>query len=245
MDRQQFLCPCNIFVVGPTNSGKTYWTWNLLKDIPYHFRMLKPELPLPKKILYCYMAEQELIRDMKSWDNVKTYKQVPTLPFLKRFFNDKPGIVVLDDMMRHVAKDEELQDLFTIKSHHENISVIFLSQDFFPRGNSMVTINRQCQYLVCFRSLRDNWGLFHVLLSAFPERWGEVLNHIRNDAFSEKYGYAVLNFHPQSDTDMVFWTHMLKDDPEASEGYFFPESRNYRSHALDLAWDTADPTCSD
>ena len=92
-------------------------------------------------------------------------------------------------------------DLFTKHSHHRNIAVIYMSQDMFPREKYAKTINRQAQYIVAFKSPRDQLGLKNLLLQAFPNRWKDVME-VFDRATRRPFGNIMLDLHPASDDRM-------------------------------------------
>ena len=52
------------------------------------------------------------------------------------------GVLALDDLMEEGVQDKRVLDLFTKDSHHQNITVLYLTQDLFPPGKFSRTINR-------------------------------------------------------------------------------------------------------
>jgi len=59
----------------------------------------------------------------------------------------KPFILVLDDMMGEIDP-KRLADLFTKKSHHNNFTVIFLSQNLFDKSLRVPRTNAQYIFLM-------------------------------------------------------------------------------------------------
>jgi recombinational DNA repair ATPase RecF len=59
----------------------------------------------------------------------------------------KPSILVLDDMMGEIDP-KRLADLFTKKSHHNNFTVIFLSQNLFDKSLRVPRTNAQYIFLM-------------------------------------------------------------------------------------------------
>ena len=45
------------------------------------------------------------------------------------------GILILDDLMEESGSDKRVLDLFTKDSHHPGITVLYITQDLFPRAN--------------------------------------------------------------------------------------------------------------
>ena len=103
--------------------------------------------------------------------------------------------------MAEGGNDKEVLDLFTKHSHHKNITVIYLRQDMFPREKYAKTINRQAHYIMAFKNPRDQLGVKHLLLQAFPSHWKDVMD-VFNKVTRHPFGYMVLDLHPASDNAM-------------------------------------------
>ena len=130
------------------NCGKTYFTESLLLD---HLEELFV-IP-PTTINYCYGAWQDGFRDMKD-AGVQFHEGVPTIFHFQKWF-PKSGLLLLDDLMVERGEDKELLDLFTKHSHHQNIIMLYLSQDFFPPGKHPKSIFRNAHHIIVFKNPRD------------------------------------------------------------------------------------------
>ena len=53
----------------------------------------------------------------------------------------RPGILVLDDLMRDCGEDQHVLDLFTKGSHHNDVTCIYLTKNLFPPGKYARTIS--------------------------------------------------------------------------------------------------------
>ena len=91
----QFKCPSSIMIAGPSQCGKTTFTRQLLRQANVLF-----ERPI-KKIVYCYGQWQECFKDRTG--HVQFVDGIPEdIPCL---FPPAcgPGVLVLDDLMRHCS----------------------------------------------------------------------------------------------------------------------------------------------
>jgi len=64
-------------------------------------------------------------------------------------------LIIFDDLMRDIAKNSFVTELFTRFAHHENASVIFTSQNYFGLGANGPTILANCNYRVVFADPTD------------------------------------------------------------------------------------------
>ena len=109
-------------ISGCTSSGKTTFVKKLLEH---------PELiePRPQKILYCYGVWQRPFDEMKSTlKDIEFHGGLPDSELIANFVDGKHNIVVLDDLMSDIVKDEDMQQLFTRGSHHMNLTILYLTQ---------------------------------------------------------------------------------------------------------------------
>ena len=65
------------------------------------------------------------------------------------------SIIVMDDLMLEVIENKDILKLFTIGSHHKNISVIFLTQNVFEKGKYARSISLNSHYLILIQNRSD------------------------------------------------------------------------------------------
>ena len=81
----------------------------------------------------------------RQFDTLK--RDVPTIQFHRGIpALDPPNllqniILVTDDLMEEAVKDQNIMNIFTVGSHHRNISVLFLMQNIFQKGTRARTIS--------------------------------------------------------------------------------------------------------
>ena len=56
------------------------------------------------------------------------------------FDRTKKNLIVLDDMMDEASKDEKVAQLFT-RGRHDNLSVIYLTQNLFQKNQRSISLN--------------------------------------------------------------------------------------------------------
>jgi hypothetical protein len=78
-------------------------------------------------------------------ERVIVHAGLPSDEFLNKI--PKPFILVLDDLMGEI-EPKRLADLFTKKSHHNNFSVIFISQNLFDKAMRVPRSNAQFIFLM-------------------------------------------------------------------------------------------------
>ena len=98
------------------------------------------------------MLESDTAKELDQ--NFRTF----IIPLLKKR-KGKKGCLIFDDLMKHFEQTSFMCDLFTKMSSHENLTVIYITQNIFScaRGQGdNVTVYRNTHVLVLFPNYLDN-----------------------------------------------------------------------------------------
>jgi hypothetical protein len=79
-----------------------------------------------------------------------------------------PALIVLDDLMDS-AHSSKVSELFAKGSHHRNISLVLITQNFFHQSQSSRDISLNSKYIVVFKNPRDKTQIVHLARQAYPE----------------------------------------------------------------------------
>ena len=137
-----FSHPFTCIVSGPTGCGKTSFVLRLVDNVDSVIA------PPPDKIFY-YFTEYQSIFDR--YPHVTFRQGVPKSDEIEDMHD---ALVILDDMMTEA--DQKILNIFTRGSHHREISVIFMVQNFFNKNKHMRTISLNAQYIVLFKNPREH-----------------------------------------------------------------------------------------
>lgn len=192
--------PFTMCISGATQSGKSTLTAKLLerKD-----EIIRPNI---NKVLYCYQEYQP-----KLFNEIKSY--VPNIEFKQGLPTDFTGplLIVLDDLMTEVAKSEEMVKAFTIYSHHNNVSIIFLTQNFFEKGKTRsITLN--CKYIVALKNPRDTTFIKVLGRQMNGGTNNAVLEYAYNDVMSSRYGYLVIDLDQNQNDKFRFRSSLFPEN---------------------------------
>ena len=184
------------------NSGKSQLTKCILQR--------KDEIICPpvNQIIYCYGEYQdELFKELKD-----TVSGIVFHPGLPTEFGDglrTPSLYILDDLMEEVVKSKEVHNLFVRASHHQNISVILLIQNFFHKDMRKLTLN--AKYVCIFKNPRDT-GFICTLGAQMNKR---KRNHMMEDAFEQcivrPHGYLFIDCAQQQDDNYRLRNNIFPD----------------------------------
>ena len=182
----RFKTRANFCICGQTQCGKSYMVRRMLQHLGELFH------PVPTKIIYCYGEYQKEFGELPS--NVTLVEGFPNnLNDLLRGHDN--SMVVLDDMMSQCSKDQRVADLFTRGSHHNGISVLYLTQNLFPPGKLSRTISLNSHYVLVFRNPRDSLGICTLAKQMFPGCTKYLMDSF-SDATTKPYGYLLIDCHP-------------------------------------------------
>ena len=187
--------PSCMVVAGSTGSGKTYNTMMICEhcDIMYKEPVLE--------IQYRYHTWQPLYSKMQSTlsnKSIEFKKGVPTEQEIINFAGNTEEhphrLLILDDLAQRIVNDKDMCDLFTILSHHKNISCIFIVQNLFTKGRFARDISLQYQYIIFMKSVRSSQQLVTMARQIYQKQKVDFVVKAYNDVCSgKKWGYILLD----------------------------------------------------
>ena len=121
-------------------------------------------------------------------------------------YQTRGGVLVFDDLMEEGGQDKRVLDLFTKDSHHRNITVLYLTQDFFPPCKFSKTINRNAHYI----GIKRTYEPFYC--KPFPTVGVKSCPYSKA---SRPFGYLMLDVHPVSDDRYRLWSHLTPREGKA------------------------------
>jgi hypothetical protein len=156
----------------------------------------------PKWVLYCYGVEpaniEQLIQGVK---NLTLNEGLPSDDLIDNFTaNKEHGVIILDDLIASVMKSPKAEKLFTMGSHHRQLTVILVSQNLFYQARAARTINLNMHYLVLYRSLRDKSQIKCLAQQIYPGQVGSFME-VYNDIHKTPFNYLLIDLHPHSDDE--------------------------------------------
>lgn len=200
----KFKHPFTCLISGPTQSGKTHFTLEFLKN------MKKLVEPVPTKVIWCHGQNQEGL-DIPEFVNMEE-----GLDVLDTIDGSEPTLLIMDDLMQEACEDRRVSDLFTKGSHHKDLSVMMLVQNMFHQGKFMRTISLNAHYMVLFKNPRDAGQIRHLSAQLFPGNV-QFLAAAYKQATSRPFGYLLLDFRQDTPDNL----RVLSDILPGEEGYYY------------------------
>ena len=177
----------SLLIAGATGSGKSWFTKRLIENIPIMFAN-----DPPVKVIYCYSTWQRLFDDMETTLSfISFHKGLPGPEHYE--YQDNHTLFIFDDLMSQVVDSPRVRDMFTQGTHHNNITLVFITQNLYQQGKWARTIALNTWYMILFRNFRDS---SQIKVLAKQTGLGAKLVHAYKDATSHPYGYIVLDFSP-------------------------------------------------
>jgi hypothetical protein len=195
--------PFTLLVSGPSSSGKSTLVFQIIK----HRNQLTDRKI--QEILFV-LPENHKISLPSYIKNDKAVSIHHGLPDLNKFNERKiPYLLVLDDMMSEV--NEQMMLLFSRISHHKDVSVIMLSQNFYYNNKFYRSISLNCQYVILQRNPRNPQQISILANQLFPSDRQFLIDSF-NDATKQPYKYLLLDFTQRCPNQLRIRTCILPTD---------------------------------
>lgn len=183
--------------------GKTYFAKRLLENADGMFTVP------PRRIVYAYSEYQPLSDEMtRTIPDIVFHRGLPTREDLENYSEGLDHVIlVLDDLMLQITQSE----LFTITSHHRNITVLFLTQSLYRPGKCAKSISLNCTNVVLFRNDKDKRQALTFasqILSGQMDYFRDALEK----AIRDRYGYLLLDCSPHTDRTYMLRSHIFPDE---------------------------------
>jgi len=199
----KFHIPTTISINGMSSSGKTHFLIKLLKYKEHLF-----DKPI-SKILYCYSLWTKEFDDIERSMDISFHKNLPNEDLISKFVDGKQCVIIIDDMMDLVMKSEYVQNLFTRGSHHQNLTIIYLSQNLFSQGKTARTIGLNTHYIILMKNLRDVNQIKHL---GRQLGMSHTLSEAYQDVMKKPYAYLIVDLSPHNYEPYKLYTNIFPQD---------------------------------
>ena len=139
----------------------------------------------------------------------KEVKFVEGLPQSSVFSNNlQTKLIIIDDFMRESSSDV-IVDLFAKGNHHRNLSVFFISQNLFYKGERDISLN--VLYLVVFKNPRDHAQIQYLARQVYPEN-SRFIREIFKDATLKPHSYLLFDMIQTTCDELRFRSRIFPSD---------------------------------
>lgn len=192
--------PLTLICSGASMSGKSTFTRNLLLN---SHRLV--DVPFDYAVVFSGSRDQTL----KNLATDYPIEFVDGLPaeFDNYIDNSRHGLFVFDDLESKAVVSQNLMELFSVKSHHENLSVVLNLQNLFSKGSERISMLRNAGYLCLFRSPLDQSIMWTIARRIDPSKSRSVMTLM--SSVLDRYGYILITGKPHSPKSLRFRTDIF------------------------------------
>lgn len=180
-----------------SGAGKTQWVRQLLKNLA---EMVDPK---PEIIFFCYSEWQDAYQTMEG--DVVFHQGIKPVDEMDPLISK---LIIYDDLMQ--SSSDEISDVFTKKSHHRNLSAIFLTQNLFQQGKHSRLMSLNSHYICVFKSPRDKAQIMHLARTMYPGE-SKFLVEAYKDATSESHQYLLIDLKQTTPEHLRLRAHIFPD----------------------------------
>src|SRR5271170_1990401 len=101
---------------------------------------------------------------------------------------------------------------FTKGSHHRNLSIWFLMQNFFHKGKEIRSITLNAHYIILFKNPRDRQQI-RCLARQMYDKDAQVMQEAFQDATDRPHGYLLVDLKQATPDCMRLRTYILPGEP--------------------------------
>lgn len=176
--------PFTFVCSGPTQAGKSQLTKEIIRrkdeifDPPIH------------NIVFCYGVKQPPLHNelKRIAPQIRFHEGLPS-----EYGDDlrTPYLYVLDDLMHECSKSKDVMNAFVRGSHHRNVSILFLTQNFFHDGLRILTTNSK--YICLFKNPSETQVVNKVGQRMNCGRKNEVMEDAFKQCVSVPHGYLFID----------------------------------------------------
>lgn len=192
---------CGI-VCGPSMVGKTRLTIEMLNNDVYD---------IPMKRVH-WFSEAKSVPERSALRSDIDIEFMHKLP--EHFLNDtsEPLLIVIDDFMDEAMNSVAVSKLFTKDSHHQNISVILLTQNIYNPGKYSRNISLNSSFYILFRNIRDQTQINRFLQQVCGSNAKAIQKVFKDAVHNKPHSYLFIDF-SQSGHDLLrLRTNIFKKD---------------------------------
>ena len=137
-----------IFISGMSASGKTHFTYNLLKSGMFEFERVYYFHPdFHEKSPVDWTLSKPLIFE----SGIPTHQEILAMP--------QSSLLIFDDLYAEVRDSKTMDYLFRVLSSKQKLNVIVLTQRYFDKGKYSLSIRNSSNYHVLLRNSDERTNL--------------------------------------------------------------------------------------
>jgi hypothetical protein len=200
--------PFNCIISGASKSGKTTLVQNLLSVRDEMFTNNPDRVILFYKFMqgvYQEMLDNKLVDELVDIGS-SDYNFEKIIEKVQPYKSGNGCLVIFDDSMTDITDDFE--QIFTNVSHHQNCSVIFITQNLFFNNKAYRTMSLNAHYFFLMKNERDKQQIGILAKQFCPGNTTYVIQSF-NEATKSPYSYLMLDFTQESPGCLKLRSHIF------------------------------------
>lgn len=196
----KFYHPASIICSGPSQCGKSEWVKQLIK---YKDGLFTTP---PQRVLWSYKMWQPSYDDLRENYQVEFVESGNDIPKNELKI---PTLLIIDDQMHDI--NDKIVDYFTVGSHHDNLTIVFITQNLFFPDKRFRTASLNSHYLILFNNPRDKCQIHHLARQMFPDRRQNkaMIAAFEDATSSHPYGTLVVDLKPTTPNTVRLKSNIL------------------------------------
>lgn len=203
----RLVSPFTMILSGPSGSGKSRFIRDLLA------RSDQLITSKPDYVVYCHGTAiapveefgRHLVNEFR--EGLLTYEEMQQLAAKHKHGN---GCMIIIDDMLDAVEGTLVRDLFTRIARHENVSVLFVTQNTFLKSPNYRTKSLNTNYVVLFRNFRDRTPLRAFAQQYMPENT-RFITDVYQDVMKTMYGHLFIDLRQETDNRIRIRSSVLQE----------------------------------
>jgi hypothetical protein len=125
---------------------------------------------------------------------------------------EQRNLIIIDDLMDET--DQRVASVFTKKSHHRNISVMYIVQNLFHKGKYHRAISLNAHYMVLFKTPRDVSQIYSIAQQMFPRNSTYRLQAFAAATSEKPHGYLLIDMKQQTPDRLRLRSHIFPGEKQ-------------------------------
>lgn len=192
---------CGI-VCGPSMVGKTRLTIDIINSNVYDTAIKRVQ----------WFSEASSVPERSSITDSIDIEFIHNLP--EQFLNgtSEPLLIVIDDFMDEAMNSAAVSKLFTKDSHHQNISVILLTQNIYNPGKYSRNISLNSSFYILFRNIRDQTQINRFLQQVCGSNAKAIQKVFKDAVHNKPHSYLFIDFSQRGHNLLRLRTNILEKE---------------------------------
>lgn len=185
-----------ITVAGPSQSGKS----TLVQSIVENRHDMFTE-PLSSVSWYCAYPPNTKLPDVIYKTGLPEFNMI-----------QPNSLLVIDDYMQELRNSNELTSLMTKAVHHLPMTLIYITQNIFAKGNDNKTRRINTNYLIIFKNPHDKAQVEYIGRQMYPRDKNFLVSAFEAATSKSPYSYLLIDCHQETRDEIRVRTMITKND---------------------------------